>query len=210
MRFSTRNRASCAYLGSGVATNAVPEAAPPLQAAPVVEASPIVVTVPVPAVEKPVGDVGDLLLELVAKRTGYPREMLGLDLDMEADLGIDSIKRVEILGELQRARECARNRRHGAPRACRTLGQVVSTIGRVAPAGTIETPRGWVGAVEAFTPGRQFVGVRQLDADHDPVAIHHTLGGRRISQLDPSLLGLPVIPYTVMAELLAGCGDVAA
>ena len=27
--------------------------------------------------------------------------MLGLDLDMEADLGIDSIKRVEILGSLQ-------------------------------------------------------------------------------------------------------------
>src|SRR5205085_649910 len=35
-------------------------------------------------------------------RTGYPREMLGLDQDMEAELGIDSIKRVEILGALQK------------------------------------------------------------------------------------------------------------
>ena len=40
------------------------------------------------------------LIALVAQRTGYPREMLGLDLDLEADLGIDSIKRVEILGSL--------------------------------------------------------------------------------------------------------------
>jgi acyl transferase domain-containing protein/NAD(P)-dependent dehydrogenase (short-subunit alcohol dehydrogenase family) len=40
------------------------------------------------------------LLDIVFKRTGYPTEMLGLDLDLEADLGIDSIKRVEILGML--------------------------------------------------------------------------------------------------------------
>ena len=40
------------------------------------------------------------LLDLVSNRTGYPKEMLDLDLDLEADLGIDSIKRVEILGTL--------------------------------------------------------------------------------------------------------------
>jgi acyl transferase domain-containing protein/NAD(P)H-dependent flavin oxidoreductase YrpB (nitropropane dioxygenase family)/NAD(P)-dependent dehydrogenase (short-subunit alcohol dehydrogenase family) len=43
------------------------------------------------------------LLELVSQRTGYPKEMLGLDQDLEADLGIDSIKRVEILGGLAEA-----------------------------------------------------------------------------------------------------------
>ncbi len=41
------------------------------------------------------------LLEIVSEKTGYPAEMLELDMDMEADLGIDSIKRVEILGALQ-------------------------------------------------------------------------------------------------------------
>jgi acyl transferase domain-containing protein/NAD(P)-dependent dehydrogenase (short-subunit alcohol dehydrogenase family)/acyl carrier protein len=40
------------------------------------------------------------LLDIVCKRTGYPAEMLGLDMDLEGDLGIDSIKRVEILGML--------------------------------------------------------------------------------------------------------------
>jgi acyl carrier protein len=37
----------------------------------------------------------------VSERTGYPAEMLGIDQDLEAELGIDSIKRVEILGALQ-------------------------------------------------------------------------------------------------------------
>ncbi len=40
------------------------------------------------------------LLELVSVRTGYPKDMLRMDLDLEGELGIDSIKRVEILGSL--------------------------------------------------------------------------------------------------------------
>ncbi len=41
------------------------------------------------------------LIEIVRERTGYPPGILKLDLDLEADLGIDSIKRVEILGTLR-------------------------------------------------------------------------------------------------------------
>jgi acyl transferase domain-containing protein/NAD(P)H-dependent flavin oxidoreductase YrpB (nitropropane dioxygenase family)/NADP-dependent 3-hydroxy acid dehydrogenase YdfG len=40
------------------------------------------------------------LLDLVSERTGYPNDSLSIDLDLEADLGIDSIKRVEILASL--------------------------------------------------------------------------------------------------------------
>ena len=42
----------------------------------------------------------NVLLSIVADRTGYPAEMLDPELDLEADLSIDSIKRVEIMGEL--------------------------------------------------------------------------------------------------------------
>lgn len=45
----------------------------------------------------------ETLLQLVSDRTGYPIDMLGLDQDLEAELGIDSIKRVEIMGALQKA-----------------------------------------------------------------------------------------------------------
>jgi len=46
-------------------------------------------------------DVSDTLLNVVSRLTGYPREMLDLDMDIEADLGIDSIKRVEILAAVE-------------------------------------------------------------------------------------------------------------
>ncbi len=47
------------------------------------------------------GQLSQNLLEITSDKTGYPVEMLELDMDMEADLGIDSIKRVEILGAMQ-------------------------------------------------------------------------------------------------------------
>ena len=43
------------------------------------------------------------LIALVSERTGYPPDMLKLNLNIESDLGIDSIKRIEILGAFQRA-----------------------------------------------------------------------------------------------------------
>ncbi|MBW7958149.1 MAG: acyltransferase domain-containing protein, partial [Candidatus Promineofilum sp.] len=39
--------------------------------------------------------VADKVLAIVAEQTGYPQEMLDLDLDMEADLGIDTVKQAE-------------------------------------------------------------------------------------------------------------------
>lgn len=46
-------------------------------------------------------DVKAAILHVVSEKTGYPQDMLGMDLDMEADLSIDSIKRMEIIGELK-------------------------------------------------------------------------------------------------------------
>ncbi len=59
-------------------------------------ASPLIHTAP-----HPEQDVETCLLEVVSHLTGYPVEMLALDMDIEADLGIDSIKRVEILATLE-------------------------------------------------------------------------------------------------------------
>ncbi|GLW19446.1 hypothetical protein Stsp01_61890 [Streptomyces sp. NBRC 13847] len=42
----------------------------------------------------------DAVREIIHTRTGYPREMLDAGLDLEADLSVDSIKRVEIIGAL--------------------------------------------------------------------------------------------------------------
>ena len=40
------------------------------------------------------------LREAFAERTGYPLELIEADLDLEADLGIDSVKRVEVVGHV--------------------------------------------------------------------------------------------------------------
>ena len=61
--------------------------------------------------------VMEMLLALVGERTGYPLDMLGPDLDLEADLSIDSIKRLEIIGELaDRAGPGRRGRGHRVAR----------------------------------------------------------------------------------------------
>ena len=46
-------------------------------------------------------NLSDVLLEVVADKTGYPTDMLNLEMNLDSDLGIDSIKRVEILSALQ-------------------------------------------------------------------------------------------------------------
>lgn len=45
-------------------------------------------------------EIGEAVVDIISTRTGYPRDMLGTDLDLEADLSIDSIKRTEIIGAL--------------------------------------------------------------------------------------------------------------
>jgi len=41
-----------------------------------------------------------MVLGVIAEKTGYPVDALAPELELEADLGIDSIKRVEILAAL--------------------------------------------------------------------------------------------------------------
>jgi malonyl CoA-acyl carrier protein transacylase/acyl carrier protein len=47
------------------------------------------------------GDVKTFLFNVISEKTGYPVEILNLDQQLEADLGIDSIKRVEILSAFE-------------------------------------------------------------------------------------------------------------
>ena len=57
---------------------------------------------PMPVGPQPLTEAAltEAILGIVCRRTGYPREMLGGRLDLEADLSIDSIKRTEIVMEL--------------------------------------------------------------------------------------------------------------
>jgi acyl transferase domain-containing protein/NAD(P)-dependent dehydrogenase (short-subunit alcohol dehydrogenase family)/acyl carrier protein len=54
-----------------------------------------------PTAAAPTDQTAALLLAIVAEKTGYPAEMLALDMELDTDLGIDSIKRVEIFSTVQ-------------------------------------------------------------------------------------------------------------
>ncbi len=61
---------------------------------------PVAVPAPAGALEAAGGSVLSVVLEVIGERTGYPVDMIEPDLDLEADLSVDSIKRAEIAGEL--------------------------------------------------------------------------------------------------------------
>jgi acyl transferase domain-containing protein len=46
-------------------------------------------------------DVAAILLEVISDKTGYPIETLDVSMDLDSDLGIDSLKRVEIMAALE-------------------------------------------------------------------------------------------------------------
>ena len=47
--------------------------------------------------------VKEKVLEIVAEKTGYPKDMLDLDLDLEADLGVDTVKQAEMFAAIREA-----------------------------------------------------------------------------------------------------------
>ena len=46
-------------------------------------------------------DVTEAVVSIVAEMTGYPPELLDLDLDLEADLGVDTVKQAEVFAAVR-------------------------------------------------------------------------------------------------------------
>ncbi len=95
---------------------------------------------PAPAVASMASAAQSALLEVVSEKTGYPAEVLEPGMELDADLGIDSIKRVEILAALQ-------ERLPGSPvigpehlGTIRTLGQIAEFLGGPAAAAPVAAP----------------------------------------------------------------------
>ena len=59
------------------------------------------VTAALPQLPSDVAHASEALLAVVAEKTGYPVEMLNLDMGLDSDLGVDSIKRVEIMAAIR-------------------------------------------------------------------------------------------------------------
>ena len=158
----------------------------------------------------------ELLLGVVSDRTGYPLEMLDLDLDMEADLGIDSIKRVEILGSLQQLSDASDQVGEidmEEVAKLKTLRQVIEFLEGCDPSNPSTEARGdstvqdasrltFAGHVSNFEAGVAVTVVRTIDPDEDLYVNDHRFGPH-LSDEDPALLPLAVVPLTVSVEMMA-------
>ncbi len=129
-------------------------------------------------------EVTNQLLSIVSERTGYPAEMLGLTLDLEADLGIDSIKRVEILGTVQQVLTAA-----GAQlpeglmeklSGVRTLQGIIACLtSEPAPAQVASAP-----VIRALPEPVVVVPVQEAETEHDDSVDRFTLALKPLPLLD--------------------------
>ncbi|HEX5748379.1 MAG TPA: beta-ketoacyl synthase N-terminal-like domain-containing protein [Archangium sp.] len=83
-----------------VAARPAPAAPPPT---PAPAAAPAMPTSTIAASLDLFEQVREVLLRNVVEKTGYPEDMLELDLDLEADLGIDTVKQVDIFARTREA-----------------------------------------------------------------------------------------------------------
>jgi NAD(P)-dependent dehydrogenase (short-subunit alcohol dehydrogenase family)/acyl carrier protein len=107
--------------------------------------------------DNPHNKIVKTMLEVVSRLTGYPVEMLGLDMDIEAELGIDSIKRVEILSALEEQMPDLPAISPEIMGTLKTLGQISEYL---ANSSTPEAPREQSGAAQ--------VTIQSTAADHGP------------------------------------------
>ena len=162
--------AMVSFLAAPAPAAAAAEASPPARAAR--ELAPSGRGTPAP------DDLQGVLLEVVSRLTGYPPEMLGLDMDIEADLGIDSIKRVEILSALEERLPGLRPVTPEDMPRLRTLAAMVSFLAAPAPAAA---------AAEASPPGGSCPQRDEAASPPPgPCAARAGLAPRRVVSMEPA------------------------
>lgn len=84
-------------------------------------------------------EIEESMLKVVSQLTGYPVEMLNPEMNIEADLGIDSIKRVEILSALEESMPGLPSIPPETVGSLRTLGQIAEYLAKNAEGGRPES-----------------------------------------------------------------------
>lgn len=157
------------YLGTP-ATTAPASIAPPV----LITAAPVPTTVPEPERPAPAeaspADPLSVVVGVIAKRTGYPPDMIDPDLDLEADLSVDSIKRTEIAGELSNALGDGRDVVDELVRS-RTAAAMAEVLGGRAVVPADEPQADDAPQLLGDEPGRFVVSLVDAPADPDPGAL---------------------------------------
>ncbi|MCG6957561.1 MAG: SDR family NAD(P)-dependent oxidoreductase [Gemmatimonadetes bacterium] len=149
---STAAAATAAGAAPGAPSAAISVVTPPAAPARTPSAPDDIATAPVPSAAS--DPVAQKVLAIVAEQTGYPPDMLELDLDLEADLGIDTVKQAEMFAAIRAAYDIERDD-NLALRDYPTLGRAIEFVyekrpdlkrpseaagGSTAPAATAASP----------------------------------------------------------------------
>lgn len=145
---------------------------------------------------------------MVARLTGYPTDMLDMDMELEADLGVDSIKRVEILSAVRRQVGDMAAGDLGHLGKLRTLREIVEAlIGEARPPGGLVPAQDVAGSQDlADTP--ETPGIPALRTDPGGQAALARLVPRAVESPASGLAtaGLLDGPVVVTGEGTGGSG----
>jgi malonyl CoA-acyl carrier protein transacylase len=139
-----------------------------------------------PAAPSPSLDLEALMMTIVAEKTGYPKEMLSAHMELEADLGIDSIKRVEILSALRERALHLPEVKATELALLRTLGQIVEHMRNANGTMTLKTPTVLMeaSAVSTQLTNVQRFAVREVLANPVGMAMPGVLGAQHLVVTD--------------------------
>jgi acyl transferase domain-containing protein/NAD(P)-dependent dehydrogenase (short-subunit alcohol dehydrogenase family) len=159
-----------------------------------------------PAAKKPststsTTNLASVIVAVVSEKTGYPADMVSLDMDLESDLGIDSIKRVEILSGVQERAPDAPTVEPEQLGRLRTLRQIVDLIeskrGATNGAATHRPAPAAAAPVAVATVERSALALRALEEPSGTLAI---ASGHELWIVDDGALARP------LTERLAAAG----
>jgi acyl transferase domain-containing protein/NAD(P)-dependent dehydrogenase (short-subunit alcohol dehydrogenase family) len=164
--------------------------------------------------------VAQTLLDVVSELTGYPVDMLEMDMNIESDLGIDSIKRVEILSKMEETIPALPPVTPDTIAAFQTLGQVAgylaqmpsgpssdsmeSSIAPVADAKTTAGPTDITAALMEVVSELTGYPAEMLSTDMEiegDLGIDSIKRVEILSAMEDRLAGFPAIAPDEMAEL---------
>ena len=159
--------------------------------------------------------VKEKVIEIIAEKTGYPTDMLDPDLDLEADLGVDTVKQAEMFAAIREAYEIPRDE-NLKMRDFPTLAHVVQFVYDRRPdlAAIKETATAVAAAAPAVSPKSPMSPVQAVDAVKEKVIeIIAEKTGYPTDMLDPDLdleadLGVDTVKQAEMFAAIREAYDI--
>jgi acyl carrier protein len=145
------------------------------------------------------------LLDVVADKTGYPKDSLEDGMNLESDLGIDSIKRVEILGALKEKLPAAAALDALQLAQLKTLGEIAAAISPRANASSLLAQLIEVVADKTGYPKDALSASMALESDLGVDSIKRV---EILSALKERVPSLPAVEPVKLAQL-ATIGEIA-